>query len=44
MDYYSSPSSQNMSADPKYFGENRQYRVADEIVISDDGSLSESNS
>lgn len=44
MDYYSSPSSQNMSADPKYFGESRPFGAGDEIVISDDGSLSDSNS
>jgi len=44
MDYYSSPSSQNMSADPKYFDPNRPFRAEDDIVISDDVSLSESDS
>ena len=33
-----------MSADPKYFGENRPFRDGDDIVISDDDSLSDSNS
>lgn len=33
-----------MSADPKYFGQNREFRAGDEIIISDDGSLSDSNS
>ena len=43
MDYYSSPSSQNMS-NPKYFGQNHDFRPGHDVLITDDCSMTDSNS